>query len=74
MSSSTTSGLSLNWLAVQCGGTRWALSMMSAEVPLAECAARSAGANMKLLDSLLRVVLACYVFISFLWLRCVLPV
>ncbi|CAB4926510.1 unannotated protein [freshwater metagenome] len=32
ISSSTTSGLSLNWLAVQCGGTHWALSMMSATV------------------------------------------
>jgi len=48
--------------------------MVSAEVPLAECAARSAEANLKLLDFLRRVVLASYVFISFLRLRCVLPV
>ena len=48
--------------------------MVSVEVPLAECAARSAEANLKLLDFLRRVVLACYVFISFLRLRCVLPV
>lgn len=30
----TTSGLSLNWLAVQCRGTRWSLSMISARVGL----------------------------------------
>jgi hypothetical protein len=34
----------------------------------------SSGADMELLDLLRRVVLACYIFRSFLWLRCVLPV